>query len=131
MIDRIIGNKSLPIGIRHDIIERTDGIPLFVEEMTKAVLEAEDDADAHRHRSVPSPGCSRKLARLVNGAARPARPRQRGGADRSGDRPRVLPCSAGRCGAQTEAELELALDRILVAGLLFRAGRTATCYLSV
>ena len=26
---------------RQDIIERTDGIPLFVEEMTKAVLEAE------------------------------------------------------------------------------------------
>ena len=41
MIDRVVGNKSLPASIRHDIIERTDGIPLFVEEMTKAVLEAE------------------------------------------------------------------------------------------
>ena len=40
MIDRIVGNKPLPAGIRQDIIERTDGIPLFVEEMTKAVLEA-------------------------------------------------------------------------------------------
>ena len=29
-----------PLRIRRDIIERTDGIPLFVEEMTKAVLEA-------------------------------------------------------------------------------------------
>jgi predicted ATPase len=38
MIDRIVGNKSLPSGVRRDIIERTDGIPLFVEEMTKAVL---------------------------------------------------------------------------------------------
>ena len=41
MIDRVTGNKSLPESIRQDIIERTDGIPLFVEEMTKAVLEAE------------------------------------------------------------------------------------------
>src|ERR1700731_879564 len=40
MIDQIIGNKPLPPNIRRDIVERTDGIPLFVEEMTKAVLEA-------------------------------------------------------------------------------------------
>ena len=40
MIDRLVGNKPLPASIRQDIIERTDGIPLFVEEMTKAVLEA-------------------------------------------------------------------------------------------
>jgi predicted ATPase len=39
MIDRIVGNKHLPGSIRRDIIERSDGIPLFVEEMTKAVLE--------------------------------------------------------------------------------------------
>jgi hypothetical protein len=45
MIDRVTGNKSLPTSIRKDIIERTDGIPLFVEEMTKAVLEAESDGD--------------------------------------------------------------------------------------
>ena len=43
MIDGVVGNKSLPASIRKDIIERTDGIPLFVEEMTKAVLEAESE----------------------------------------------------------------------------------------
>ena len=41
MIDRVVGNKSLPANIRQDILERADGIPLFIEEMTKAVLEAE------------------------------------------------------------------------------------------
>ena len=56
MIDLIIGNKPLPTGIRHDIIERTDGIPLFVEEMTKAVLEAESEDEARRTAAaVPSP----------------------------------------------------------------------------
>ena len=46
MIDRVTGNKPLPESIRQDIIERTDGIPLFVEEMTKAVLEAESESEA-------------------------------------------------------------------------------------
>src|SRR6516225_398334 len=36
----VVGNEFIPASVRHDIIERTDGIPLFVEEMTKAVLEA-------------------------------------------------------------------------------------------
>ena len=31
-----------------EIVERTDGIPLFVEEMTKAVLEAESEGEARR-----------------------------------------------------------------------------------
>ena len=44
LIKRVAGNKMLPDKIRHDIIERTDGIPLFVEEMTKAVLEAENQS---------------------------------------------------------------------------------------
>ena len=39
MIDRISGSDFLPESIRHDILERADGIPLFVEEMTKAALE--------------------------------------------------------------------------------------------
>jgi predicted ATPase len=31
MIDRVTSNKALSSNIRRDIIERTDGIPLFVE----------------------------------------------------------------------------------------------------
>jgi hypothetical protein len=54
MIDTVIGNKSLPASVRQDIIERTDGIPLFVEEMTKAVLEAESEG-GRVAAAVPSP----------------------------------------------------------------------------
>jgi predicted ATPase len=55
MIDRITGNKALPESIRQDIIERTDGVPLFVEEMTKAVLEAEGEDEARNTAAtVPS-----------------------------------------------------------------------------
>jgi predicted ATPase len=35
--------RPLPASVRTDIVEHTDGIPLFVEEMTKAALEASDD----------------------------------------------------------------------------------------
>src|SRR5215468_4329466 len=48
MIDRLTGNKPLPTTFRQDIIERTDGIPLFVEEMTKAVLEAKTEDEAQQ-----------------------------------------------------------------------------------
>jgi hypothetical protein len=55
MIDRVVGNKLLPANVRQDIIERTDGIPLFVEEMTKAVLEAQSQGAAeHLAATVPS-----------------------------------------------------------------------------
>jgi class 3 adenylate cyclase/tetratricopeptide (TPR) repeat protein len=56
MINRLVGNKRLPASILQDIVERTDGVPLFVEEMTKAILEAEDEGVARRTASaVPSP----------------------------------------------------------------------------
>jgi predicted ATPase len=46
MIDRVLGNKLLPDHVRQDIIDRADGIPLFVEEMTKAVIEAGSEGTA-------------------------------------------------------------------------------------
>ena len=103
MIDRVTGNKPLPASIRQDIIERTDGIPLFVEEMTKAVLEAESESAAERaiaRGSVSVSGGARELARLADGAARSARSGQGGRTDRGGDRAGVLTCPAGCGGAQ-------------------------------
>src|SRR6202041_3157827 len=46
LIDSVTGNKSLPENISQDIAERSDGIPLFVEELTRAVLEAETAGEA-------------------------------------------------------------------------------------
>src|SRR4029077_21198868 len=48
LIDGVVGNELLPATIRQDIIERTDGVPLFVEEMTKADIEAESEGEARR-----------------------------------------------------------------------------------
>src|SRR5439155_12499997 len=48
IVARHVGNKKLPADVLAGIVERTDGIPLFVEEMTKAVLEAESESAASR-----------------------------------------------------------------------------------
>src|SRR5215471_14787624 len=44
LIQRLTGDRAtLPSHIIAEIVEHTDGVPLFVEEMTKAVLEAASD----------------------------------------------------------------------------------------
>src|ERR1700730_3010392 len=48
IIARLVGNKELPSEVMAEIVERTDGIPLFVEEMTKAVLGAESEGAGGR-----------------------------------------------------------------------------------
>jgi class 3 adenylate cyclase/tetratricopeptide (TPR) repeat protein len=40
MIAGVTGGKALPEAIVAQIVERTDGVPLFVEELTKAVVES-------------------------------------------------------------------------------------------
>jgi predicted ATPase len=37
---RVTGGKALPKEIAEHIIDRTDGVPLFIEELTKAVIES-------------------------------------------------------------------------------------------
>jgi len=40
MIDRVTGGKALPAEVLEQIVAKTDGVPLFVEELTKTVLES-------------------------------------------------------------------------------------------
>ncbi len=40
IIQRITGGKTLPEDVMNQILARTDGVPLFVEELTKTVLES-------------------------------------------------------------------------------------------
>ena len=41
LVDHVTGGKALPQALLDQIVERTDGVPLFVEELTKAVMESE------------------------------------------------------------------------------------------
>jgi predicted ATPase len=40
MAERVAGGKSLPAEVLQQIVAKTDGVPLFVEEMTKVILES-------------------------------------------------------------------------------------------
>ena len=110
MIDNVIGNKPLSSEVRQDIMERTDGVPLFVEEITKAVLEAENEGDsaAHSRRaSLARPGSPCKLARITDGEARPGRPSQRDSANRGGTWAEFFPPAAGCGGAQAGGRISI------------------------
>src|SRR5262249_4245144 len=39
MAEHVAGGKRVPAEVLRQVVEKTDGVPLFVEEMTKAVLE--------------------------------------------------------------------------------------------
>jgi predicted ATPase/class 3 adenylate cyclase len=55
MIAQVSGGKVLPRGIADQLIDRTDGVPLFVEEMTKAVIESGLLRDAGDRYTVAGP----------------------------------------------------------------------------
>ena len=125
MIGRVVGNKLISAGVRKDIIERTDGIPLFVEEMTKAVLEAESEEEAQRTAAtvpstalaVPASLHASLMARLDRlGAAREVA--QIGAAIGREFSHALLAAVIPK----PEADLGLALERLIDAGLLFRQG---------
>ena len=125
MIDRVAGNKALTANIIDDIIERTDGIPLFVEEMTKAVLEVGSAEAAERTvASVPPPAGAVPSTLHASLMAR---------LDRLGPAKEVAQIGAaigrefsdeliGAIACRPETELTAALDRLIEAGLLFGHG---------
>ena len=117
--------KALPADVMAEIVERTDGIPLFVEEMTKAVLEAESEGEARRTVvAIPSPALAVPASLHASLMAR---------LDRLGPAKEVAQIGAaigrefshallGALVHKPGTELGSALNRLIEAGLLFRQG---------
>jgi predicted ATPase len=55
LVARVTDAKPLPAAIVEQIVARTDGVPLFVEELTKAVLESDLLANAGDHYELSGP----------------------------------------------------------------------------
>ena len=124
MIDSLAADQPVAAGIRQDIMDRSDGVPLFVEEVTKAVLEVGNQTDPGQIINVPP---SRFEVPATLQASLMAR------LDRLGAAKEVaqIGASIGRefsyallaaVVPQSELELQLALDRLVAAGLLFQQG---------
>ena len=124
MIDNLAGDQPLAASIRQDIINRSDGVPLFVEEVTKAVLEANDQTDPGQiinvspsRLEVPATLQASLMARLDRlGAAKDV---AQVGASIGREFSYALLAAIV---PQSEPELQLALDRLVGAGLLFQLG---------
>ncbi len=108
-----LGGDALPAETIETIVTRTDGVPLFVEELTKAVLESGDAAiPASLHDSLMA-----RLDRLPE-AKELAQVAACIGRELDQE---LLIAVAG----QPAAEVERALDRLVEAELIFRQGAPA------
>jgi class 3 adenylate cyclase/predicted ATPase len=112
LVEHIAGGKALPAEVVGQIIERTDGVPLFVEEFTKSVLES-----GAAQREIPTTLQASLMARL----------------DRLGSARRIAQTGAA-IGRQfsyellravsdvPEDELRAALARLVASELVFQRG---------
>ncbi|MGE0827368.1 MAG: adenylate/guanylate cyclase domain-containing protein, partial [Candidatus Binatia bacterium] len=68
MVAQVTGDQALPKDVVQQIVRKTDGVPLFVEELTKSVVEAEVAVGARRavplQMSIPSTLQDALMARL-------------------------------------------------------------------
>ncbi|MBI3302076.1 MAG: AAA family ATPase, partial [Deltaproteobacteria bacterium] len=57
MVEKATGGKTLPAAVVQQIVRKTDGVPLFVEELTKMVVESGlvREADGHYELTGPLP----------------------------------------------------------------------------
>jgi tetratricopeptide (TPR) repeat protein len=55
LVGQVTGGKKLPVEVLQQILARTDGVPLFIEELTKTVIESGMLADAGNRYTVAGP----------------------------------------------------------------------------
>jgi class 3 adenylate cyclase len=126
LVRRLAGNLgALPPDVVDEIVERTDGVPLFVEELTKAVVEAGADRGYASISAVPSSSLAvpatlhasllGRLDRLGPAAKTVAQVGAAIGRDFSHE---LLSAAA----QLAEPELQEALRRLVEAGLVFQRG---------
>jgi hypothetical protein len=125
IVASLAGNKELSADVLAEIVERTDGVPLFVEEMTKAVLEAESESDARKttaavsssSATVPASLHASLMARLDR--LGPAKELAQIGAVIGREFTHALLAAVV---SEPEADLLSTLERLTAAGLLLQQG---------
>ena len=89
MVENVTGGKPLPDEVLEQIIEKTDGVPLFVEELTKTILESgqlSEESDRYvASGPLPRGGHPEHAARFTHGTTGPPGGSEGGCTDGSGD----------------------------------------------
>jgi class 3 adenylate cyclase len=126
MVSRVAGAKTLPPDLLEQILTKTDGVPLFVEELTKSILEsgALKDAGDHydfagsgRNISIPATLRDSLMARLER--FMPVKEIAQIGAAIGREFSYELVCAVA---PMPQAQVEEALLRLTESGLAFRRG---------
>jgi predicted ATPase len=68
MIAGVTGGKALPRDVVDQIIDRTDGVPLFIEELTKTVVESGILVEAGDRYAVTGPGTPLSIPSTLEGS---------------------------------------------------------------
>jgi tetratricopeptide (TPR) repeat protein len=126
MVEGVTGGRALPPEVLDQVVAKTDGVPLFVEELTRMVVESgllREESGRYvldgplPPLAIPATLQDSLMARLDRLA--PAKEvAQAGAAIGRTFRHDLIAAVLGR----PEAELGSALDRLVEAGLLFRQG---------
>jgi class 3 adenylate cyclase/predicted ATPase len=126
LVTQIVGDQALPDDVVAQIVARTDGVPLFIEELTKSVLESgllrEEDGHYLREGALPPLAIPASLHALLLARL-----------DRLGSVRQVAQIGAafGRWFRYTslravaglpEDDLQASLARLVASGLVFRSG---------
>jgi class 3 adenylate cyclase len=126
IVERLTGGKALPDEVLDQIVSKTDGVPLFVEELTKTVLESGLLRDAGDHfevagqlppLAIPATLHDSLMARLDRLA--PAKHVAQIGAVIGREFGHDL---VGAVAQLSESQLTAALDQLVQAELVFRRG---------
>jgi predicted ATPase len=132
LVEQIAGETSLSRETVDEIVDRADGVPLFVEELTKAVLESgrRDNRFAAVLAASPLPALAIPATLHASLIAR---------LDRLGPIAKELGQIGAVIGREFDyelidhvaqwptAKLQVGLDRLIEAGLLFRRGVAPQC----
>lgn len=114
IIQGVSGTRNLPTALIEQIIARTDGVPLFIEELTKAVLESQDETTPF---AVPETLRDTLMARL--GRGQDARLVAQIAATIGREFPYEL---LAMLAPMSAAALQSALSELLDSGLIFERG---------
>ena len=123
---RLASGRTLPADLLERILAKTDGVPLYLEELTKAILESGDLKDAGDHyeyagaaRSVTIPATLRDLLMARLDRFMPVKEIAQIGAAIGREFSYELIAAIA---PHTEADLDAALNQLIESGLAYRRG---------
>jgi class 3 adenylate cyclase/DNA-binding winged helix-turn-helix (wHTH) protein len=128
LIAEMTDGKPLPRWIVDQIVTSADGVPLFVEELTKQLLEAAVLREEHDHYELVSPLPPASIPATLQDSLM-ARLDHLGPAKQTAQIAAVIgrefPCDLLSAIVSQEAELAEALHKLVLAELIFRRGTTS------